>query len=84
MTRSRLFCFPVNAADLLGIADQVGSRGPGKSADLIAVQGDPLADIDQVPAYLQSLRIDTSQRTLREKVKTVMVVDPRDWRASLA
>jgi imidazolonepropionase-like amidohydrolase len=35
----------VNAADLLGIADQVGSIEPGKSADLIAVQGDPLADV---------------------------------------
>jgi imidazolonepropionase-like amidohydrolase len=35
----------VNAADLLGIADQVGSLEPGKSADLIAVQGDPLSDV---------------------------------------
>jgi imidazolonepropionase-like amidohydrolase len=35
----------VNAADLLGIADQVGSLEPGKTADLIAVQGDPLSDI---------------------------------------
>ena len=35
----------VNAADLLGIADQVGSLEPGKSADLIAVQGDPLTDV---------------------------------------
>ena len=34
-----------NAADLLGLADQVGSIEPGKSADLIAVQGDPLADV---------------------------------------
>jgi imidazolonepropionase-like amidohydrolase len=35
----------VNAADLLGIADQIGSLEPGKSADLIAVQGDPLSDV---------------------------------------
>jgi imidazolonepropionase-like amidohydrolase len=35
----------VNAADLLGIADQVGSLEPGKSADVIAVAGDPLADV---------------------------------------
>jgi imidazolonepropionase-like amidohydrolase len=35
----------VNAADLLGIADQVGTLEPGKTADIIAVQGDPLADV---------------------------------------
>jgi imidazolonepropionase-like amidohydrolase len=35
----------VNAADLLGIADQVGSLEPGKSADVVAVQGDPLSDV---------------------------------------
>jgi imidazolonepropionase-like amidohydrolase len=35
----------VNAAELLGLADQVGSIEVGKSADLVAVAGDPLADI---------------------------------------
>ena len=35
----------VNAADLLGIADQVGTLEPGKAADLIAVDADPLADV---------------------------------------
>lgn len=35
----------VNAADLLGLADQAGSLEPGKSADIIAVQGDPLSDV---------------------------------------
>ena len=34
-----------NAADLLGHADMLGSIKPGKYADLIAVSGDPLADI---------------------------------------
>jgi imidazolonepropionase-like amidohydrolase len=34
-----------NAADLLGHADVVGSIKPGKYADIIAVAGDPLADI---------------------------------------
>ena len=35
----------VNAADLLGLAAEVGSLEPGKRADLIAVEGDPLADV---------------------------------------
>ena len=35
----------LNAADLLGWSDRVGSLEPGKYADLIAVDGDPLADV---------------------------------------
>lgn len=35
----------VNAADLLGKSDLLGSIKPGKYADLIAVGGDPLADV---------------------------------------
>lgn len=35
----------VNAADLLGLAHEVGTIETGKSADLIAVDGDPLADV---------------------------------------
>jgi len=35
----------VNAADLLGLASEVGAIEPGKSADLIAVTGDPLQDV---------------------------------------
>jgi imidazolonepropionase-like amidohydrolase len=35
----------VNAADLLGIAAEAGTLEPGKRADLIAVNGDPLADV---------------------------------------
>ncbi|QDX26017.1 amidohydrolase family protein [Sphingomonas suaedae] len=34
-----------NAADLLGLAKDVGSIEPGKSADIIAVSGDPLKDV---------------------------------------
>ena len=34
-----------NAADLLGHSTEVGSIKPGKYADMIAVAGDPLADI---------------------------------------
>jgi imidazolonepropionase-like amidohydrolase len=35
----------VNASDLLGLSSEVGSIEPGKSADIIAVSGDPLTDV---------------------------------------
>lgn len=35
----------VNAADLLGLSDEIGTLEPGKRADLIAVEGDPLTDV---------------------------------------
>jgi imidazolonepropionase-like amidohydrolase len=35
----------VNAADLLGWSDRVGTIEPGKFADLVAVDGDPVADV---------------------------------------
>lgn len=38
----------VEAADCIGWADRVGTLAPGRFADLVAVEGDPLADIDAV------------------------------------
>jgi imidazolonepropionase-like amidohydrolase len=35
----------VNGAELLGRSDEIGTLEPGKFADIVAVQGDPLADI---------------------------------------
>ena len=35
----------INAADLLGLASEVGTIEAGKSADIIAVSGDPLSDV---------------------------------------
>ncbi len=35
----------VNTADLFGISENAGTIAPGKWADIIAVKGDPLADI---------------------------------------
>ena len=35
----------ISAADLIGRDNDIGSLEPGKWADLIAVTGDPLADV---------------------------------------
>lgn len=35
----------VNAADLLGLSSEIGTLEPGKRADIIAVDGDPLSDV---------------------------------------
>ncbi len=44
------------AAECIGLAEQVGTLRPGKEADLIAIDGDPLADIG-VLARPQQLRL---------------------------
>jgi len=38
----------INAAELLGWQDRVGTIEPGKLADLVAVAGDPIADITEL------------------------------------
>lgn len=35
----------LNSADLLGMSDRIGAIEPGKFADIIAVEGDPLKDV---------------------------------------
>ena len=42
---SAIVAATVNAADLLGLADEVGTIEAGRSADIVAVRGDPLTDI---------------------------------------
>jgi imidazolonepropionase-like amidohydrolase len=37
-----------NAAEMLGWQDRVGAVEPGKFADLVAVAGDPIADIGEL------------------------------------
>jgi imidazolonepropionase-like amidohydrolase len=38
----------INSAEMLGWEDRIGVIEPGKFADLIAVTGDPLADITEL------------------------------------
>jgi imidazolonepropionase-like amidohydrolase len=48
MTPSQaLISATASGADLLGLADKIGTLEPGKLADLVAVPGDPLQDIRQ-------------------------------------
>jgi imidazolonepropionase-like amidohydrolase len=42
-----LIAATASGADLLGLADKIGTLEPGKLADLVAVPGDPLQDIRQ-------------------------------------
>lgn len=47
----------INAADLMGWTDRVGAIEPGKWADVIAVEGDPLKDVrilQHVPFVMKS------------------------------
>lgn len=38
----------INAADLLGLSDQIGTLEVGKQCDLIAVSGDPIRDVREL------------------------------------
>ena len=38
-------CATVNGAELIGISDKAGTIEPGKWADIVAVEGDPMQDI---------------------------------------
>jgi imidazolonepropionase-like amidohydrolase len=72
----------VNAADLMGWSDKVGSLDPGKWADVIAVPGDPLKDVtilQHVPFVMKSGIIykDEAQPTVVDKlVATSLTQEP--------
>lgn len=53
---SALIAATINAADLLGLSDEIGTIEPGKSADIIAVSGNPLEDVSvyKVPQFVMA------------------------------
>jgi imidazolonepropionase-like amidohydrolase len=42
--RDALIAATKGGPDLIGVSNETGTLDPGKSADLIAVEGDPLVD----------------------------------------
>jgi imidazolonepropionase-like amidohydrolase len=63
-----LIAATASGADLLGLADKIGTLEPGKLADLVAVPGDPLQDIRQtekVSFVMQGGRVVKNQAGAR-------------------
>lgn len=50
--RAALVAATTTAAQVLGLSDEIGTIAPGKSADIVAVTGDPLTD----PRVLEKMR----------------------------
>jgi imidazolonepropionase-like amidohydrolase len=59
-------------AQILGVADRVGSLGPGKAGDLILTTGDPLEIITDVVAVFidgKPQSLETRHTRLRDKFR---------------
>ncbi|MFL6450818.1 MAG: amidohydrolase family protein [Bryobacteraceae bacterium] len=54
------------AADLLGIADKIGTLEAGKEADLVAVPGNPLDDIKETQSVFFVMKSGTTYRNSRQ------------------
>ncbi len=52
----------LSGADLLGLSDQIGTLEAGKQADLIAVDGDPLADVTVLKTVAFVMKGGSEQR----------------------
>lgn len=62
----------LSAAEILGVADRLGSLDPGKDATLIVTDGDPLETPTHVEmAFIQGRRVDLASKQMRlwEKYK---------------
>jgi imidazolonepropionase-like amidohydrolase len=60
-----------SAADLLGWSDQVGAIAPGLYADIIAVAGDPLADITELERVTFVMKGGVVHKSSKERVATL-------------
>lgn len=68
-----------NAAEMLGWQDRIGAVEPGKFADLIAVSGDPLADIralEQVRFVMKGGQVIRNGLPVREELAYLPVSSP--------
>jgi len=52
-----IICATSRAAELLGVEQEVGSIAPGKKADLVIVDGDPLKDISILSNWEKIVRV---------------------------
>jgi imidazolonepropionase-like amidohydrolase len=81
----------INAADLIGKSDLIGSIRPNKFADIIAVSGDPIADIsrlEQVEFVMKDGQVykDRSKSEAKSAANSDICVNHRraeNWRAGV-
>jgi imidazolonepropionase-like amidohydrolase len=63
----------LNAAEIWGVADQLGSLDPGKTANVVVASGDPLdvkTDVKHVFIAGQEIPLTSRQTRLRDEYST--------------
>lgn len=60
-SQEALKALTINAAEILGVADQTGSIEKGKSADLVVFEGDPLSSTAKLKAVIISGQVVENQ-----------------------
>ena len=72
-TTKRLKAITLNAAEIWGVADQLGSLDPGKTANVVVANGDPLdvkTDVKHVFIAGQEIPLASRQTRLRDEYST--------------
>ena len=70
----------VNAADLLGVRQETGSIEPGKSADIVATDGDPTQDVTRLEHVTFVMKQGAIYRSARPEDATGWLPSPPDAR----